>query len=161
MGSLRGLGRSWVVAGALSSLVVLGGCASGGGGGNALTIDEAYGSLSAESAVAQFLDAAQRNDYQLMSRLFGTADGPAVNEHGVAEVEQRMFILASLLRHGSYDLRQMLLTEAEGKTRIIADMVGTRNGNVSVPFITTSNRGRWFVEQILTDALTNGGLGPF
>ncbi len=35
----------------------------------------------------------------------------------------------------------------------MADMVATRNGDVSVPFITAPYRGRWFVEQILTDAL--------
>ena len=73
---------------------------------------------------------------------------------GRIEVEQRMFVLASLLRHDSYGLRPMGITEAEGKTRVIADMVGTRNGSVSVPFIAASSRGRWFVERILTDALT-------
>ncbi|MCG8469705.1 MAG: hypothetical protein MJB57_16120 [Gemmatimonadetes bacterium] len=133
--------------------VGLAGCASGSGG-SPPTIEEAYGALSAESAVGQFLDAAKRADYQLMSRLFGTTDGPAEEDLGRIEVEQRMFVLASLLRHDSYGLRPMGITEAEGKTRVIADMVGTRNGSVSVPFIAASSRGRWFVERILTDALT-------
>ena len=131
-------------------------CASGGGASSTPTIDEAYGALSAESAVGQFLDAANRNDYRVMTRLFGTVDGPAAQDMGQAEIEQRMFVLASLLRHASYAIRPSQLTEAEGKTRLIVDMVGTRNGNVSVPFIAASNEGRWFVERIITERLTSG-----
>ncbi len=143
-------GMALVIAGAA-------GCASGGGGGATPTIDQAYGASSAESAVAEFLDAARRNDYGLMARLFGTTDGPAVESLGRPEVEQRMFILASLLRHQSYSLRPMSIAEAEGKQRVIAEMVGTRNGDATVPFIAASNRGRWFVERVLTDNLTSSG----
>lgn len=132
------------------------GCASSGGGGNLMTVDSGYGAASAESAVGQFLDAAKREDYRLMSRLFGTERGPAEDRLGEVEVQQRMFVLASLLRHQSYGLRAMPVAEAEGKLRYVADMVGTRNGNVSVPFIAVSSRGRWFVEQIVTDAITDG-----
>lgn len=132
-------------------------CASGGGGGASPTIEDAYGALSAESAVGQFLDAAKRNDYGLMARLFGTTDGPAIERMGRVEVEQRMFVLASILRHQSYSLRPMGVAEAEGKRRVIAEMVGTRNGDATVPFVAASNQGRWFVEQIMTDDLTSGG----
>lgn len=132
-------------------------CASGSGGGASPTIEDAYGALSAESAVGQFLDAAKRNDYALMARLFGTTDGPAIERMGRVEVEQRMFVLASILRHQSYSLRPMGVSEAEGKRRVIAEMVGTRNGNATVPFVAASNQGRWFVEQIMTDDLSSGG----
>ena len=129
-------------------------CASSGGGSSAVTIEQAYGALSAESAVGQFLDAAKRNDYQLMSRLFGTRDGPAVDRMGRIEVEQRMFVLAALLRHQSYSMRRMPVAEAEGQQRLAVDMVGTRNGDITVPFITVVSKGRWFVEQIQTEALS-------
>lgn len=133
-------------------------CASGGGGGgDRPTIEDAYGALSAESAVSQFLDAAKRNDYGLMARLFGTTDGPAVERIGRVEVEQRMYVLASILQHDSYSLRPMGIAAAEGKRRVIAEMVGTRNGDATVPFVAASNDGRWFVEQIVTDDLTTGG----
>jgi len=132
-------------------------CASGGGGGASPTIEDAYGALSPESAVGQFLDAAKRNDYGLMARLFGTTQGPAIQRMGRVEVEQRMFVLASILRHESYSLRPMGVAEVEGKRRVIAEMVGTRNGNATVPFVAASNGGRWFVEQIMTDDLTSGG----
>lgn len=127
-------------------------CASSGGG-SAATIEQAYGALSAESAVGQFLDAAKRNDYQLMSRLFGTRDGPAVDRLGRIEVEQRMFVLAAFLKHDSYSMRRMPVAEAEGQQRLAVDMVGTRNGDLTVPFLTVVSKGRWFVEQIRTESL--------
>lgn len=129
------------------------GCASGG---TPPTIGEAYGALTAESAIGQFLDAANRQDYAVMRRLFGTVEGPAERRFGRVEVEQRMHVLAGLLRHQSYGLRPTGFTEAEGKTRVLADLVGTRNGSVTVPIVAASNRGRWFVEQIVTDQLTSG-----
>lgn len=141
---------SWV-AGAI--LLATAGCASSGGGAPT-TIEGAYGALSAESAVGQFLDAAKRQDFQLMSRLFGTRSGPAEKSMGRVETEQRMYILASLLRHSSYSLRRMPVAEEENQQRIAADMVGTRSGNVVVPFLAANNNGRWFVEQIGTESLT-------
>lgn len=144
---------SWVAVG----VILLGttACASSGSA-NGTTIDSAYGALTAESAVGQFLDAAKRNDYQVMSRLFGTLDGPAAEKNGRVETEQRMYILASLLRHQSYSLERMPVAEAEGQNRIAAMMVGTRNGNVTVPFVASNNQGRWFVEKIGTESLTGG-----
>jgi hypothetical protein len=145
---------SWV-----AGVILLGttACASSGGGASGTTIDSAYGALTAESAVGQFLDAAKRSDYQVMSRLFGTREGPANERNGRIETEQRMYILASLLRHSSYSLRRVPVAEADGQNRIAADMVGTRYGNVSVPFLTSNNKGRWFVEQIGTESLTGTG----
>ncbi|MDH3733426.1 MAG: hypothetical protein OEU54_07810 [Gemmatimonadota bacterium] len=142
---------SWVVA---AFVVLTTACASSGNAGSAATIESAYGALSAESAVGQFLDAAKRNDYQLMSRLFGTRKGPAVEDIGRIEIEQRMYVLASVLAHRSYSLRRLPVAEADGQMRIAAEMVGTRNGNVIVPFVTSNNNGRWFVEQISTEALS-------
>lgn len=149
---MRARSGSWVAA---AILVLTAACATSGGGG-APTIETAYGALTAESAVGQFLDAAKRNDYQLMSRLFGTRNGPAEGRLGRVEVEQRMYILASILRHQSYSLRRMAVAEGEGQQRVAADMVGTRNGDVTVPFLAAVNDGRWFVEQIQTEALTGG-----
>ena len=101
---------SWVVA---AFLVTFGACASSGGAGNTSTIESAYGALSAEAAVGQFLDAAKRNDYQLMSRLFGTRRGPAVETIGRIEIEQRMYVLASVLQHSSYSLRRVPVGEVD------------------------------------------------
>jgi len=130
-------------------------CASSGGGSPG-TIEEAYGALSAESAVGQFLDAAQRADYQVMTHLFGTRNGPAIEKFGRVEIEQRMFVLAALLKHESYSIHPASLAAGEGEKRLAVDMVGTRNGDVTVPIIAAFNKGRWFVQQIQTKALTGG-----
>ncbi len=130
----------------------LAGCASGGG-----TAGQAsdYGAASAERVVAEFLEAARADDYQVMMNLFGTAEGPAPERLERSELEQRMFILASLLEHGSSELSRSNLPVGEGRVRIHADLTSTRRGNVTVPFIVTSWDGRWLVEQILTDELTD------
>jgi hypothetical protein len=142
---------SWV---AVAFLAVTSACASSGSSSGGATIESAYGALSAESAVGQFLDAANRSDFQLMARLFGTRDGPASEDLGRVEVEQRLYILGSLLRHQSYELRRVPVAEEEGQHRIAVDMVGTRNGDVTVPFLAANDGGRWFVEEIMTEALT-------
>ncbi len=147
---MRGTKSGW--GGGLAAVVLVG-CASGGLSQGSL---EAYGAFSAETAVGQFLDAAKQKDYRTMARLFGTADGPAERVHGVANVEQRMFYLATELQYESYSLRPVALTESGGRQRLAADMVGTRRGDITLPFITAQHRGRWFVEQIITDALNPG-----
>jgi len=141
--------------GASSVVFLLAACASSGGRPSG-AIEDAYGALSAESAIGQFLDAANRQDYQLMSHLFGTRDGPAVDRLGRVEVEQRMFVLAALLKHESYSMHPASVSEGEGRRRLAVDMVGTRNGDVTVPFIAAVDGGRWFVEQIETKALGGG-----
>lgn len=127
------------------------GCASGRVG--AAGAGTEYGASSAELAVAEFLDGVGRRDYPAMARLFGTPDGPAERRWGRVETEQRMFVLAGFLSYRSYRLRPLPVSEDGGRARWIADMTGTRQGNVSVPFIVAPHRGRWFVERILTESL--------
>lgn len=148
--------RVWIpVAGLVGSLLASA-CASGGG----LSEDEAlYGAASAETAVRAFLEAASEEDYQRMGRLFGTAEGPAERNMSRSELDQRMFILAALLDHQEAAVRRSPLTEGPNQVRFMVDLVGTRNGDVRVPFIAVSSRGRWYVERVITDALTRG-TGP-
>ncbi len=127
------------------------GCASGRAG--AAGSGTGYGASSAESAVAEFLEGVGRRDYPAMARLFGTREGPAERRWGRVETEQRMFVLAGLLSYRSYRLRPLPVGEDGGRARWIADMAGTRRGDVSVPFIVAPHRGRWFVERIVTESL--------
>ena len=113
----------------------------------------ASGAPTAESAVAGFLDGARARDYAAMARLFGTERGPASRRWGRAETEQRMLVLAGLLSHRAYRLRPPAAEEEGGRTRWVADLAGTRRGDVSVPFIVVPHRGGWFVERILTEGL--------
>ena len=134
-------------------LTVLG-CASGG---TQLYEDSAYGADSPEAAVTRFLEAANQSEYRVMANLFGTGSGPAERKWGRAEVEQRMFILAALLRHRSHELRRLNLTEGPDRIRVFADLVGTSRGDVTVPFITVAFKNRWLIEQIVTETLAGNG----
>lgn len=128
------------------------GCASG----SAAARSGEYGSATSEMAVRGFLDGAAVKDYSRMMRLFGTADGPAVDRHGVTDVEQRMIVLAGLLQHESYDLRESNLAQlGPDRVRWEVTLAGTRRGTVVVPVITVPDRsGRWYIEVLNLDALT-------
>jgi hypothetical protein len=107
-------------------------------------------------AVRGFLDGANADDYQRMSDLFGTKDGPAVERFGVTDVEQRMIFLSGILKHRSYELSQANLAQlGPDRVRWEARMTGTRKGSVVVPIVTVPDRaGRWYVEVLNLDALT-------
>lgn len=130
----------------------LAGCASHGGA-TAEYRTELYGAESAEAAIGRFLAAAKLRDYSAMARLFGTEEGPAERRWGRAETEQRMFVLARLLEPRAWDLRPNPVAGAGGASRWMVDLTGTRNGEVSVPFIIVSDGSRWFVERIVTEGL--------
>lgn len=121
-----------------------------------LTGDPAdYGSPDPEMAVSRFLDGVQSRDYQAMGRQFGTREGPAEARLGVSEVEQRMIVLAGILRHDSYSLERADLAQlGPDRARFLATLTGTRYGRVELPVIAVSaGDERWFVERIETDAL--------
>jgi hypothetical protein len=128
------------------------GCASRAGAGAEFGPD-LYGAESAEAAIGRFLDAARLRDYSAMARLFGTDEGPAERRWGRAETEQRMFVLATLLAPRAWELRPNPVAGAGGASRWVVDLTGTRDGDVSVPFIIVSDGNRWFVERIGTEGL--------
>lgn len=132
-------------------------CASSGGGGGGRA-NGTPGAATSEMAVRDFLDAASAEDYSRMINLFGTADGLAVDEFGVQDVEARMIFLSQLLKHESYTLSQVNLEMlGPDRVRYEVQMSGTRKGNVVVPVIAIPDgTGRWYVERLNVDALTAG-----
>ncbi len=132
-------------------------CASSGSGGSG-GARAAAGAATSEMAVRAFLDAANAEDYDRMMNLFGTADGLAVDEFGVQDVEARMIFLSELLKHDSYTLSQVNLAMlGPDRVRYEVQMSGTRKGSVVVPVIAIPDgSGRWFVERLNVDALTAG-----
>ena len=135
--------------------VVVAGCASSGG---TTRENVRYGAATSEQAVAGFLDAANGRDYDRMGRLFGTKDGPAEAEFGIAETEQRMIVISSLLLHGSYTMSQQNLAGlGENRVRYVVTLSGTRKGTVAVPVVTAPDgEGNWFVEWLELDSLAGG-----
>lgn len=117
-----------------------------------------YGASSAEEAVRSFLDAAQAQEYGRMRRLFGTNSGPAENEWGVQQVEQRMVVLSGMLLHQAYSLRPLELGYMrEDQRGFVATIIGTRYGNANVPITVVLSEGRWYVEQLGVDSLVGEG----
>ncbi len=117
-----------------------------------------YGADTSEAAVRAFLDAAAADDYPEMWAVFGTAEGPAVEEFGIAETEARMVVLARLLRNNGYEMRVAnLASYGPDRVRYEVRMEGTRKGSVVVPVLTVpDDRERWFVEQLDMGSLTSG-----
>ena len=145
--------RSLVMIAAAVLMVALGGCSTHGSNQGGTV---SAGASTSEMAVRGFLDGANAEDYQRMSDLFGTKDGPAVDRFGVTDVEQRMIFLAGILKHGGYDLSQANLAQlGPDRVRWEARMTGTRKGDVVVPIVTVPDgAGRWYVERLNLDALT-------
>ena len=88
---------AWLVPLAYCCLTSLSSCASSGSGGGRMVRTRTPGAATSEMAVRSFLDAANSEDYSHMMNLFGTADGLAVDEFGVQDVEARMIFLSQLL----------------------------------------------------------------
>ena len=138
------------------AVAMLAGVAAGCASSQLSADDAAYGAATPELAVRGFLDAAAARRYTEMAHLFGTTKGPAEKEFGVDEVEQRMIVLSRLLEHQAYTLREPELRVFGPDAHwFVANMVGTRKGNVDVPIVAArSSADRWFVEQIDVGPLT-------
>jgi len=121
---------------------------------------QVYGADTSEAAVRAFLDAAAADDYPRMWAVFGTAEGPAVEEFGIPELEARMVVLARLLRNRGYEMRVVnLASYGPDRVRYEVRLDGTRKGSVVVPVLTVPDgRERWFVEQLDMGPLTSGSF---
>ncbi|HEX6940125.1 MAG TPA: hypothetical protein VF158_11995 [Longimicrobiales bacterium] len=108
--------------------------------------------------VERFLRAANAKDYMTMARLFGTRDGSILGRDPRAEVEKRMFALASVLRHDDYAIEDELI--APGRTgeavRIVVRLdIGERRIPVTFTVVRTEGAG-WLVEQFDIEQITAG-----
>ena len=106
--------------------------------------------------VERFLRAANANDLKVMTQLFGTADRTIVQMEGQTRAEQRMYVLASLLRHDDYSITGQ--RTVPGRIADATDLLVriTREGeSVTVPFLVVRTRGDgWIIERIEVEPLT-------
>ncbi len=103
----------------------------------------------------RFLRAANENDLETMARLFGTEKGSIVRRDGEASAQERMFILASLLRHDDYVIEgnEVVPGRLQTATRLLVRMrFGDRS--VVVPFTIVRSRDEWLVERIGIERIT-------
>ena len=160
----------WMVPATMTATVA--GC---GGAGTAAGVGPGPppgASTEAARVIGEFLDAANQRDHTTMARLFGTGDGPIGDRGGTLgcavrklgswiglgerclderEVEQRLDLMAAVLKHESYLVRTEEAVVGRGRpaTGVRVEMdVGAR-GMVEVPFVVILTAdGRWLVEEV-------------
>lgn len=115
-------------------------------------------SVAPALVVEQFLRAANANDLDTMARLFGTIDGPIVERDTQKQVDDRMFALASILRHQDYSLEgeQIVPGRRDVATQLLVRMVLPDGRSAVVPFTLVYSANRtWLIEQIAVERITN------
>lgn len=134
------------------ALLLLSACASGMSppGGMA-------GAPAAPAAVERFLQLAAAKDYAGMGWVFGTAEGPVIRRDPPAQVEQRMYALASLLEHDGFVVGNGSPVPGRTTESLRFNVVLTRGAEtLTVPFIAVRGPGnRWFVEELAVEVLTS------
>jgi hypothetical protein len=107
-------------------------------------------------AVERFLRAANANDLETMVQLFGTHDRNVEEMYGKTRAEQRMYVLASLVRHDDWSIvgQQTVPGRMMDATDLLVQL--TRNEeSVTVPFLVVrTNEGGWIIERIDVGPLT-------
>jgi hypothetical protein len=109
--------------------------------------------------VEQFMRAlnSEPKDLATMGRLFGTKEGPIADRDPKAQVEQRMFAIATVLHHDDYEvLREQQVPGRTGEaTQLLVRVKSGERAN-TVPFTMVRYKdGAWLIEQIGIDVITN------
>jgi len=109
--------------------------------------------------VERFLQAANAQDLETMARLFGTRDGSVLRRDPRREVEERMFAIASVLRHEDYALAgEGLVPGRSSEALRVFVRLRTTTREVVVPFtVVRTKRDGWMVEQIDLTPITGRG----
>jgi hypothetical protein len=115
--------------------------------------------LAPTMTIERFLRAANQNDLDTMAGLFGTRDGPISRTWSRQEIDDRMFLLASLLRHSDYTIsgEQIVLGRRDEATRYEVRLV-LQQGPIQVPFTMVRARNdTWLIEEIGIERITHPG----
>jgi hypothetical protein len=113
-------------------------------------------------ALERFLRAANENDLDTMISLFGTRDGSVRDDWSKQEADQRMFLLANVLRHTDYTIgpEQIVPGRRDEAAQFNVRLVTQRDGTIQVPITLVWSRDRqWLVEDIPVNRITRPGGG--
>jgi hypothetical protein len=115
-------------------------------------------SFAPTMTLERFLRAANQRDLDTMASLFGTRDGSVTRTWSRREVDERMLIFATVLRHHDYTIgaEEIVPGRREEATRFTVRII-TQNGNpADVPFTMVRSRrdSSWLVEEFNLAALT-------
>lgn len=110
--------------------------------------------------VERFLRAANANDLETMGRLFGTRDGSSFRLDPRSVVEQRMFALASVLKHDDFAIEETQVVPGRSQEAVRLLVRFSIGGSwIRVPFVVVTGRDGWVVEQFDIEAITNPARG--
>lgn len=115
-------------------------------------------SFAPAMTVERFLRATNQNDLDTMASLFGTRDGPITRTWSQQEIDDRMLLFASVLRHTDYNIasEQLVSGRRDEATQLNVQMV-IRTDTVVVPFtLVRTAQQNWLIEQIGIDQVTRG-----
>jgi hypothetical protein len=122
---------------------------------------DAQPAIGATMTLERFLRAANQNDLDTMGALFGTTEGSVTRTWSRREVDDRMFLLASLLRHSDYTIvgEQIVPGRRDEATQLNVRLV-VAHGPVQVPFTLVRSRNQWLVEKVDIEPITRGRSRP-
>ena len=108
--------------------------------------------VAASLVVDQFLRAVNSNDLDTMKRLWGNKNGPVAAEQEArgADVEQRLFAIASVLHHDGYTIKgSQIVPGRRNEATLINVLMKFGRDEIEVPYtLVYSNAGNWLIENI-------------
>lgn len=106
--------------------------------------------LRAANCVASSACTTKAQDIETMGNLFGTRDGSVIKRDARAEVEQRMFALASLLQSDDYKVQGQNIVPGRLGAAVDLLVLLKQNGReVQLPItMVKAKGGNWLVEKI-------------
>lgn len=126
-------------------------------GGNRPPPDGVPGGPAPDAVVDKFMKLVESKEYDQMGWLFGNHGGSVYAIDEPNDVERRMYALATVLRHRSYTIgnQAQVPGRSGAAVRMNVRLVNERS-TFDVPFIVVRGpEGRWFVEQVDVEAVTN------
>ncbi len=104
--------------------------------------------------ITRFMDAAAAEDYEVMGRLWGSRDGPAVEWMDREELRKRLVVIQGFLLHTEYEVLPSAPQVSSGGRLILQVRVVTPNkcGPV-VNFTVVPYHGDWLLEAIDLNAV--------
>jgi len=109
--------------------------------------------------IERFLRAVNQQDLLTMARLFGTREGPVTQTWSGKEVDERMRLLANVLRHSDYAIgREDIVPGRRGEATQFTVNIKVGERIIPVPFILVRSARvpEWLIENIAIDRLTRG-----
>jgi len=110
------------------------------------------------ATLSQFMDAVRQKDLAEMGRLWGTADGSAVDRMGGEELQQRLEVMQIYLNYESYRVVGPAPVSPGKGVRRAYQIELTRPNRCRVSFpieLVQTSRGEWLVHNVNLDQAGN------